>query len=168
MLALDKKQLLIDKITTEARTWINTPHKHNQALKGERGGVDCVRFPYQVAIACNLSLIDPGNYERNPNGEQLIDCLQEQLYLVGCAKDAYNWSDKYLKYCTTSKQLQLLIEPCDILVYKREWLGHPGHLALAIDEKTVIQSFIKTGVRETGMGTAKLLCAVFRFKELCN
>lgn len=153
------------QIITEARSWIGTPHKHNQALKGV--GVDCVRFPYEVAKSCGIEVSDPGNYERNPQGEELLNRLTEQLCLVGVVREAYkNWSDKYLEYTATNKQLVNLAEPGDILVFKREWMGEAGHLALFLDNNLIIQSFMKTGVRETSLGTAKLLCAIFRFREL--
>ncbi len=162
---IDEKYELQRKIIDEARTWIDTPHKHNQALKGV--GVDCVRFPYEVAIACGIELEkSPGNYNRDPEAEYLLDRLHEELILVGTVRESRdNWSQKYLKRAMPRLDLLELLKPGDILVYKRTWFGEPGHLGLFLGA-SIIQTYVTTGVRETGVGHERLLCAAFRFKEL--
>lgn len=47
-----RRQAVID----EAMTWLNTPWRHNECVKGVNGGVDCGQFP--LAVYRNLGLID--------------------------------------------------------------------------------------------------------------
>ena len=154
--------ITIEEFLEEADSWQGTPWQHNEACKGV--GVDCVRFPYAVAIACGIKLTDPGNYSNTPQGENLLHRLDEQLNLVGVVKDAYNWSHKFINKSLTKPELLSLTRYGDILVFSRSWKCPPGHLAIRTREGK-IHATNKRGVVKSGLGTAKLLAAVYRFQE---
>mgnify|MGYP000150311889 CR=1 FL=1 len=156
------KEQKISEFIAEARTWINTPWQQNQACKGV--GVDCVRFPYAAAIACGIDLVDPGFYSNDPQGENLLNRLGEQLVLIGVIEKAYNWSEYFRENSYSKPELLKLSQVGDILVFSRSWKCPPGHLGILTD-KGKIHAGAKRGVRESQLGTAKLLCAVYRFKE---
>ena len=153
---------MVEDFLEEAHSWLGTPWKHNEACKGV--GVDCVRFPYAVAIASGIKLLDPGNYSNTPQGEKLLNRLDEQLELIGVVKDAYNWSQRYETIAIPQPELLSLTRYGDILVFSRSWRCPPGHLAIRTQEGKIHASH-KRGVVESSLGTAKLLCAVYRFRE---
>ncbi|MGK7898813.1 MAG: hypothetical protein AB4372_35665 [Xenococcus sp. (in: cyanobacteria)] len=156
----------VEDFLKEAETWEGTPWKANEAKKGI--GVDCVRFPYAVAIASGINLVDPGNYSNTPQGEKLLERLDEQLNLIGVVKEAYDWSLRFVNSDAIRSKPELikLIQLGDILVFSRSWRCPPGHLAIRTKAGKIHASRSK-GVVESGLGSAKLLCAVYRFKEFC-
>jgi len=83
--------------------------------------------------------------------------------LIGLVKDAYNWSHSHTKIFS-KQELISQSRVGDILVFLRGWKGAPGHLAIKTD-RGKIQTKLSQGVKESQLGTAKLLCAIYRFKE---
>lgn len=156
----------VKDLIAEALTWEGTPHKNNQALKGKDGGVDCIRFPCEAAKRAGINVTVPLNYPSDPQGEKLLNYLDEQLYLIGTVRNVYPWSDRYLSRSTTKEQLLMLTQPGDILVFQRTYKGAPGHVELLLDSEYKIHCTIKNGVVKSRLGSAKLLAAVYRFKEL--
>lgn len=154
----------IEHFLEEAKSWKDTPWKANEAKKGV--GVDCVRFPYAVAQAVGIKLIDPGNYSNTPQGEKLLNRLDEQLKLIGVVEQAYDWSHRYETIAIPKPELLTLTKLGDVLVFSRTWQGPPGHLAIRTIQGKMHATSGK-GVRESSLGTAKLLCAVYRFKDFC-
>lgn len=50
-------------VRTAALSWVGTPYRHRQRVKGSRGGVDCAQL--LIAVFADAGLItpfDPGNY----------------------------------------------------------------------------------------------------------
>lgn len=167
--------LLREEILVEARTWLGTPWKHNQCLKGI--GCDCVNFPHAVYRTSGIAMPDLFNYSRTPKGERILDYLdQTDLNLVGVAEDLYSWSDARKDKAVPLQDLIDLSQPGDLLVYSRVYGGPPGHLAIRtiisddspFSERRAlsvrdgkIEALYKLGVTESGMGAGLKLLAVY-------
>ena len=68
------------ELVTVARTWIDTPWRHQGRLKGV--GVDCVGFLSEVGRECGvLSVEETANYQRRPDGKTLRAKLDRALIL---------------------------------------------------------------------------------------
>lgn len=65
------------QIVKQARTWIDTPFKHQGRLKG--AGVDCVGLVIGVAHELDISNFDTANYSRVPNVSMMGKLLTEHL-----------------------------------------------------------------------------------------
>jgi cell wall-associated NlpC family hydrolase len=72
------------EIVRVAKTWIGTPWRHNQRAKGL--GVDCVRFIEAVASeALGITLPEISNYQRLPEGNAILDFMNELEFLESVA-----------------------------------------------------------------------------------
>ncbi len=66
------RKTLID----EARTWLGTPWKHNQRVKGH--GIDCVNFLHEIASVSGIELpAIPKRYTRNVVGNSISSYLSQ-------------------------------------------------------------------------------------------
>jgi cell wall-associated NlpC family hydrolase len=145
-----------EQIIAEARTWIDTPWRNNQCLKGE--GCDCVNLPYAVYQACGFEMPPIPNYHRSPRGEKLLNYLDEYATLIGVTENLYSWSDRYLPKAMSLGDLLAVIGYGDIMVYAREFGGPAGHLAIRTDYGK-IEALYGQGVRESGLGNELKLLA---------
>lgn len=142
---------LADNLVTEARTWLNTPFRHQGRLKGL--GVDCAGFIGEVAHNVGLTQIDiPHDYKPREDGTAMMRILSEHLEFIETdsvqAGDVLALSDEALR------------EP-DI----------PRHLAIVTDvtPKTIfIVHASQHGVREHRMDThwRKRIHSVWRLKNV--
>lgn len=66
-----------DQIVAEARSWVDTPFRHQARLKGV--GVDCVGVVVKTAHALGLSSFDTTDYARVPDPEAMRRALDEHL-----------------------------------------------------------------------------------------
>ena len=94
-------KLLEQTIIKNARSWINTPWRHNYSSKGI--GVDCVRFLEAVAKESGLNLEPlPEHYNRRVMNDSIRDYLDRNFVPV-----------------TRDK-----IKPCDILLFNIKGFNH--------------------------------------------
>lgn len=70
-------ELTAQQIVEEARTWIDTPIRHQGRLKGV--GVDCVGFVSGVFTALGCEVHYRHNYKKMPDGEELLRVLRDNL-----------------------------------------------------------------------------------------
>lgn len=71
-----------DAVIAEARTWLNTPFGHQQAVKGLM--VDCTNFIAETALASAV-MNDVGfvkDYRRRETGEKMVELLCGYCYMV--------------------------------------------------------------------------------------
>ncbi len=72
-------QELRDRIVTEARSWVDTPHIHQACEKGV--GVDCAMLIRAVGETCGVVSVNPAtwqrfaNYSRTPNPSRMGEGL---------------------------------------------------------------------------------------------
>jgi len=76
--------MIREQIVVEARKWIGTPYKHNQALLGV--GVDCIGLVVAVGMALKIngdfnkeSFLPYQGYSPNPNPNKMIKGMREFL-----------------------------------------------------------------------------------------
>lgn len=139
-----------ENIVTEARTWLNTPFRHQGRLKGL--GVDCAGFVALVAQNAGLTYVEiPSDYKPQEDGTAMMRMLSE-----------------YLDFIPTED-----VQPGDILALCDEALRFPDvprHLAFVteVTEKTTfIVHASRHGVREHRMDAAwnKRIHSAWRIKE---
>lgn len=78
------------RIVEEARSWIGTPFRHQQHLRGPQGGVDCVNFIAEVATAAGATgdVEFEKNYRLREDGTTMRRLLAEYLDFVDSFDDA--------------------------------------------------------------------------------
>jgi cell wall-associated NlpC family hydrolase len=102
-------QIKLSLIVKESRSWLGTPWRHCQQVKGVKGGIDCVRFLYQVAKTCGVDLEDlPSYYDRLARGNDIINYLENHFEKIPIQDRQFG----------------------DILVFK--CLGIPHHVGLCV------------------------------------
>jgi len=89
-----------DRIAEEARSWVNTPFRHQGRIKGR--AVDCANFIYLVALAPSVGLISPeeevfiNNYRLREDGAEMLFVLHKKLRRV---KDGSRQAGDVLAVC---------------------------------------------------------------------
>lgn len=68
------------QVVAEARTWLNTPYRHQGRLKGV--SVDCVGLAIGVSQALGLTSYDIEGYARRPDGT-LKGEMDNVLHVIG-------------------------------------------------------------------------------------
>ena len=64
----------------ESLTWLGTPWKHNQCVKGKEGGVDCIRFLEAIAKIAGIPLSPiPSRYRRNLIDDSICEYLDNNF-----------------------------------------------------------------------------------------
>lgn len=132
--------MVATQIIEEARTWIGTPWKTNQAVKGAKGGVDCIRLFVSIASSCGIDVPTvPRQYYRSVRDGIIVDRLRE--FFPEIPKEEAREGD-------------LLVLEC---------YGVPHHLAIKTD-KGIIHASVKHGVVEVGFDRSfqDVLITVFR------
>jgi cell wall-associated NlpC family hydrolase len=71
---------LFNILLTEARSWLDTPWRHNHRVKGE--GVDCVNFLSACAESLGIEIVLPSFYESTPLEDKLKPYLDKYLTLL--------------------------------------------------------------------------------------
>lgn len=99
----------------EARTWLDTPYRHQGRLKGV--SVDCVGLVIGVAQALGLSDFDVTDYDKRPDGTLQVRCEAHMMPIP--RGDAL---------------------PGDVLLF--HWANNPIHLAILTDENTIIHAYL--------------------------
>ncbi|TDV04694.1 NlpC/P60 family protein [Paraburkholderia caballeronis] len=103
-----------EQIVSEARSWVDTPYRHQGRLKGI--AVDCAGLVVCVVRACGLAAQDVAGYSRRPDGS-LADVVYAQTLPVG-----------------VGAQL-----PGDVVLF--HWDNTPTHLAFLTDADSIIHAF---------------------------
>lgn len=138
---------LADKIIKSARTWINTPFRHQGRIKGV--GVDCVNFVSEVARESGIEIEIPHNYRPHEDGTIMLKLLTEHMHIVEEAKPGD------------------VLALCDEALRER---GIPRHLVF-VTEVTPKTTFIihasERGVREhrTDASWIRRIHSIWRIKD---
>ena len=112
------KKTLASKIVEEARTWKNTPFKHQGRLK--RLGVDCVGFISEVAKNAGVKGIEiPNNYRPHEDGAVMLQLLKSHLKPVRKmqAGDVLALSDEMLRDPDIPRHLAIVTELTSATTY---------------------------------------------------
>ena len=113
-------------VVREARTWLRTPWRHNQALKGV--GVDCGRLLIEVyRDAGVIPGFDPGNYSRQWNLHRA-----EEVYLAHVQAHAREIT-----------RAEARAGDCLIFLFGKTW-SHAG--IIAPEPPWFIHAYVRTGV----------------------
>jgi NlpC/P60 family putative phage cell wall peptidase len=135
-------------IVAEALSWVGTPYKHLQNLKGPQGGVDCAYLLYSVALA--VGCLDPRIprpvYSPQWHLHQHEERYRHALERAGCQVAA--WDDRH---------------PGDILLVR---FGHvANHAAVLITREDIVHADHRRGVLHQPIPPAwgPRIMAVYRF-----
>ena len=104
---------LADNIVTEARTWKNTPFRHQGRLKGL--GVDCAGFMGEVARNAGVANVDiPNDYKPQEDGTAMMRLLSQHLDFVPTedvrAGDVLALCDEALRFPDIPRHLAFVTE----------------------------------------------------------
>lgn len=123
------EDLLRRRVITEAYSWLDTPHVHNQRAKG--AGVDCANFPAAVYAAAGL--IPP----------QAVEAYPAQWHLH--RQDGQQPEERYLnRVLTYAREFDGPLLPGDFVLWK---FGHCwAHGAIVIKWPIVIHAAARQGV----------------------
>jgi cell wall-associated NlpC family hydrolase len=132
------------RLVHHARDYLGVPWRH---LGRSRAGVDCIGLVLLAAADAGRPLPDPAPYQREPQGQRLLDGIRDHARRVPSA------------------------EPGDILVFRMGLYG--GHVGIATDHRTyggpaVLHAFApRRHVVEQPMDgeMQRALAAVFRIAE---
>lgn len=147
-----KRQLVCDV----AKTWLDTPYRHQAMVKGEDGAVDCAMLVVGVALECNLitredTALIP-NYPREWHLHNDYPLLTPLLESFGCKEKGV---DK--------------LYPGDILVFK---LGNTeSHLGILLEDGTMIHAYGSQTVNKVAINSLsgkwlRRLTKVYKFPGL--
>lgn len=105
------------EIVAEARTWLDTPWKHQANVKGV--GVDCINLVHEamVGTGAHPRVVIPA-YRTRPDGT-----LQKYL-------------EQYMRRIQKSE-----VQAADVLLFTGGF-RHPSHVALATGPNSIIHAFI--------------------------
>lgn len=117
---------LQEKIITEARTWLGTPYRHNQAAK--HLGIDCVQFARVCCEHVGIPQVVYENYYQTPIKDTLLQIFKEHPNFQEIAE----------------------IEPGCVLVFRIA--GIPHHIGIATSTTDMIHTDFKVGVVEHPLG----------------
>jgi cell wall-associated NlpC family hydrolase len=131
-------------LVDRARTYLGVPWRH---LGRTRAGVDCIGLVLLAAADAGLTLPDPAPYQREPQGQRLLDGIRAHAQRV------------------------VVAEPGDILVFRMGIYG--GHVGIATVHRTyggpgVLHAYApRRHVVEQQMDgeMQRALAAVFRLTE---
>jgi cell wall-associated NlpC family hydrolase len=114
-----------EAVIAEAWTWVGTPWRHNQALKGH--GVDCGRFLIEVYREAGvIPPFDPGNYSRQWNLHR-----SEEVYL--------DHIQTYAKEITVGD-----LGPGDVAIFKYGLTY--SHAGIVFEAPRLLHSMVRQGV----------------------
>lgn len=113
-------------IITEARRWLKTPYRHNQASLGL--GIDCVQFARVVCEAVGLPQVVYENYYRTPIRDSLLTIFQKHPNFKPITE----------------------IELACVMVFRIS--GIPHHIAITTSTTTMIHTDFRNGVVEHDIG----------------
>lgn len=153
-------------IVREARTWIDTPYKHQAAVKGV--GCDCLGMMRGVwsAVTCN-PLPDTPIYTPDWNGADLV----ETLY-AGAAQYLVEVSFLHLP----KDQQRMVIRDGDVLLFRMVANRAAKHCGVASTQRgarSIIHAYNQRSHRNSVVEETRLdagwfnrLAYIFRFEEL--
>jgi NlpC/P60 family putative phage cell wall peptidase len=102
------------RVVAEAKTWLDTPYRHQGRLKGV--GVDCIGLVIGVCHALDLTDYDITGYDKRPDGS-LRKTMETQL--------------KTIPLHTA--------QPGDVLLFQFGTV--PVHVGIMLDENTLIHAY---------------------------
>lgn len=118
------------KLIEVARTWLNTPWKHNGKVKGVE--VDCVNFLLESGKEAGLKLPDlPDQYGRVAIADDITKYLEENLEKKHIDIEPYIKSNAVFKDSG-------IIEAGNVILYKL--VGYNTHVAIATSSNTIIHA----------------------------
>lgn len=135
----------LNKLRTEADSWLGTPHIHKRAIKGL--GVDCINLV--VALYKHLGYLPQEftlpNYKVSLGAHNPSNAMSEQLLASGLVEEVKD------------------IQNGDILVFKTGG-GYSAHIGIVIDNY-LYHSFINHGVIKSPLNHwTKRVDKIFRLK----
>lgn len=129
-------------IVEEARTWLGTPFRLHQRVRGPRGGVDCIGLIEAVGMA--LGRIAPGRRNYSLWDRDLADELDARMDRIDPAG----------------------VLPGDVLAFTSPGSPHPRHLAIVTGEGLIHTYELVGRVVEHGLskGWASRIAGAWRFR----
>lgn len=143
-----------EALRIEALSWVGTPFRAYANVKGERGGIDCVRLAYSVL----------SNIGALPSGKK-FPVYSMDFTLHSEKSPICDFIETELASHLERLDIDSKIQPGDLLGFEIGKAVH--HLALVVDDHSMLQSVKPHGTRLVSLGDTtfmKRLAVIYRVK----